>query len=87
MYDPVLNTVRAAGPLKLDELFADLERQRWIGKQLEPPVEVDVPQTKYGLITELDRLGREGLIRCGPSGWEPLYLPTRPKPPSQKSLF
>jgi hypothetical protein len=71
----------------LDELFDDLARQRWIGQQHQPPIEVDVPRTKRELIDELDRLGQRGLVRCGPNGWEPLYVPSKPQRSPQKILF
>lgn len=87
MHDPVLATIRSAGPLNVDELLFDLGRQRWIGEQHDPPIDVDVPKTKQQLIDELDRLGREGLIRCGPNGWEPLYVPVAPRREPQKCLF
>jgi hypothetical protein len=87
MYDAVLSTVRSAGPMNLDEMFADLEHQHWIGQQHDPPIEVDIPRTKYELVSELDRLGQEGLIRCGPNGWEPLYVPAKSRSQPQKTLF
>jgi hypothetical protein len=87
MHDAVLSTVRSAGPMNLDELMADLQRQHWIGQQHDPPIEVHVPRSKYELISELDRLGREGLIHCGPNGWEPLYVPAKPIAQPQKTLF
>lgn len=87
MYDPVLSTIRSAGPLNVDELLDDLGRQQWIGQLHEPPIEVDVPKTKQELIDELDRLGRQGLIRYGPNGWEPLYVPGLPSKPAERLLF
>ena len=87
LHNPVLSTVRSAGPMNVDELFEDLERQRWIGEQHDPPIVVEVPRTKLELIDELNQLGREGLIRCGPRGWEPLYVPPEPQGALQKALF
>lgn len=87
MYDPVLQTIRSAGPMNVDELMDDLGRQKWIGELHEPPIDVDVPKTKQELIAELNRLGREGLIRYGPNGWEPLYVPLPPRREPQKALF
>ena len=71
----------------LNELFDDLSRQRWIGQQHQPPIEVDVPRTKRVLIDELNRLGQQGLVRCGPNGWEPLYVPTKRRREPQQVLF
>ena len=87
MYDAVLQTLRSAGPMTLDELMDDLGRQKWIGELHEPPIDVDVPKTKQQLIDELNRLGREGLVRYSPDGWEALYVRPIPKREPQKALF
>jgi hypothetical protein len=83
----VLQTIRSAGPMNVDELLDDLGRQKWIGELHEPPIDVDVPKTKQALIEELDRLGRQGLIRYGPKGWEPLYVPGLTSKPVERLLF
>jgi hypothetical protein len=87
MHDAVLRTLQTAGPLTTDELLAHLVHQRWVGEQHDPPIVVDVPQTKWELCQELDALGKQRFVRLGPQGWEALRTPMLARPTPQPMLF
>ena len=80
---PLLQHLRGDHPRKLDDLTEDFARLRRLGCRCE-----GLPETKAELVTQLDELGREGLVKCGPQGWEPTFqrMPVKVKL-AQQELF
>lgn len=69
-------------PRALDDLAADFARMRKVGCRCD-----GLPATLEALTAELNELGRAGLVKCGPLGWEPTFARMPVKQEPQKALF